>query len=193
MGAGVIPFSVHDNKVYFLFQTVFSGRKTGFYIDFGGGQNQGESYQATAAREFIEETETMFFSQDPAEIKTARRTPSRINRHLELMNHYFYQTLTVYPHWWCRREPGNKIPPKDWKTFFIEVPFRELDAFNKEWEIEDKKESRFKKKRRLHWLEADELLALYDQDAEKLWKRVRQLINARQVIHNIKQVKLQSG
>ena len=59
MGAGVIPFSVSDSKVYFLFQTTFTGRKTGYLIDFGGGLGEGEDYREAAIREFIEETETM--------------------------------------------------------------------------------------------------------------------------------------
>ena len=191
MGAGVIPFSVHDKEIYFLFQTVFSGRKKGFFIDFGGGQDESETYQDTAAREFVEETETMFFSSNDAEIKIAQRTPERISHHMTLITQCFNQTLSAHPDWWCRREPGNKIPPKDWKTFFIEVPYRDLTSINREWKLEDNINSRFKKRRKLHWLEADYLLDIYDSQAEKLWKRVRQLVNAEEVIQSIKQAKRQ--
>ena len=135
----------------------------------------------------------MFFSDSDAEIKIAQRTPDRINRHLILMSQLFNQTLSAHPDWWCWREPGNKTPPKDWKTFFIEVHYRDLNDINREWALEDTPNSRFKKRRELHWLEADYLLDLYDSQAEKLWKRVRQLINAKEVIENIKQIKLHSA
>ena len=62
MGAGVIPFCVKDGQVLFLFQKTFSGRKAGHLVDFGGGGERGESHRQTAIREFIEETETMYFS-----------------------------------------------------------------------------------------------------------------------------------
>ena len=64
MGAGVIPFAVHGNEVSFLFQTTFTGRKVGHLIDFGGGLGPDEGYRETAIREFVEETETMYFSDD---------------------------------------------------------------------------------------------------------------------------------
>ena len=64
MGAGVIPFTVIDDEVYFLFQKTFTGRKVGYLIDFGGGLGEGEEYRETAVREFVEETETMYFSND---------------------------------------------------------------------------------------------------------------------------------
>ncbi|RDH89860.1 MAG: hypothetical protein DIZ77_14935 [endosymbiont of Seepiophila jonesi] len=75
MGAGVIPFAVSDCKVYFLFQTTFAGRKTGYLIDFGGGLGVDEDYRETAIREFIEETETMYFSDD---IQQASRSVERV-------------------------------------------------------------------------------------------------------------------
>jgi hypothetical protein len=48
MGSGVIPFSVHDKDVYFLFQKTFTGRKIGYLIDFDGGLGEGENYQEAA-------------------------------------------------------------------------------------------------------------------------------------------------
>lgn len=183
MGAGVIPFAVHEQQVYFLFQKVFNGRKSGYLIDFGGGVNKGETYQQAAAREFVEETETMFFADD---IKTAEKTPLRITRQLSIVTRLFERTLQQYPHWWCRREPGDKIPPKDWKTFFIEFDYQELDIINREWALEDGRQTRFSKRRELHWIDVDHLLLIYDQHPEKLWKRVRQLINAPLIIQAIK-------
>ena len=63
-GAGVIPFCVRDRQVLFLFHKTFSGRRAGHLVDFGGGGETGESHTQTAIREFIEETETMYFSEN---------------------------------------------------------------------------------------------------------------------------------
>lgn len=184
MGAGVIPFSVNDQKVYFLFQTTFTGRKTGFLIDFGGGIGPGEDYRKTAIREFVEETETMYFSDD---LKLANPSVKTIKDQISTVEALFEKTLSAHPDWWCNRDPGNPQQPKLWKTFFIEFPYRDIEAMNREWESD--RGARFKKRRELFWIAADELLAIYDHTPDKLWKRVRQLENVRSVIHSIKQAK----
>lgn len=192
MGAGVIPFTVHEQQVHFLFQTVFVGRKSGYLIDFGGGVNDGESYQQAAARELVEETETMFFAEGIHDILSAKKTPVRIERQLAIVTKLFEQTLQQHPDWWCRREPGNKIPPKDWKTFFIEVSYQDLVIINQQWKIEDGRQTRFSKRRELHWIEARQLLMIYEQQPQKLWKRVRQLMGAQSIIKAITQEKNQT-
>ena len=192
MGAGVIPFAVHQKQVHFLFQTVFRGRKMGHYIDFGGGINIGETHQQAAAREFVEETETLFLSKDREELKIAQKTPERVAQQLPLMTQLFQQTLQQYPHWWCQREPGNKIPPKDWKSFFIEVEYQDLNSINQVWEEDEGLWLRFSKRRELHWIDADSLLSIYQYHPDKLWKRVRQLINAQALIQEIKEEKLKA-
>ena len=189
MGAGVIPFAVHKQQVYFLFQKVFAGRKSGYLIDFGGGINEGETYRQAAAREFIEETETMFFAEGIEDIKVAKKTPTRIASQLYIVTELFERTLQHHPHWCCRREPGNKMPSKDWKTFFIEFEYQDLSLINQQWELEDGRQTRFSKRRELHWIDADHLLFIYQNHPEKLWKRVRQLINARLIVQAIKQEK----
>ena len=73
MGAGVLPFARREGRTWFLMQTVFSGRKCGLFNDFGGGVEDGEAETRAAAREFVEETETMYLSPDPG---SARRTPT---------------------------------------------------------------------------------------------------------------------
>ena len=114
MGAGVIPFAVVEGETLFMFQTVFSGRKAGHLIDFGGGTGDGESPRHCAIREFVEETETMYFANDPAQ---ARRTEESVNRQIAVVESLFDATLSDHPDWWCRRAPGNPAKPKDWKTF----------------------------------------------------------------------------
>ncbi len=181
MGAGVIPFSVKESNVYFLFQTTFSGRKTGYFIDFGGGLGEGEDYRETAIREFIEETETMYLSED---LGRACRTNARVEAQVPHVEGLFDRTLALHPDWCCMRAPGKIRQPKKWKTFFIEFPYRDIDELNREWASDQT--GRFKKRRKLFWLAADELLGIYENSPERLWKRVRQLENATEVIQSIK-------
>jgi len=184
MGAGVIPLTVADGKVSFLFQTTFSGRKVGHLIDFGGGLGEGEDYRDTAIREFVEETETMYFAAD---VQQATRTVESVNRQIPVVANLFDETLSAHPDWWCRRAPGDPLRPKQWRTFFIEFPYRDIGALNREWAADDG--GRFKKRRELFWVAGSELLAIYEQAPDKLWKRVRQLENARETIHSILQSK----
>ncbi len=184
MGAGVIPFAVTAGNVYFLFQTTFSGRKVGHLIDFGGGLGEGEDFRDTAIREFVEETETMYFAAD---VRQATRTVESVKHQIPIVEDLFTETLSVHPDWWCKRAPGNPLNPKCWRTFFIEFPYRDIGELNREWTADDS--GRFRKRRELFWIPGSELLAIYDHTPERLWKRVRQLENARETIRCILQGK----
>lgn len=180
MAAGLIPFVRHRQRTLFLFQRPFGGRKRGYLVDFGGGGEAGESYADTAIREFVEETETMYFEPDLA---LAQRTPERIVAQCRLLQRYLARTLYSHPEWRCRREPGNGYPPKDWISFFVELPYRDIQEMNREW-LNDRS-GRFKKPRELHWVEGGELLRIYREEPGRLWKRVRQLQGAGDVISGI--------
>jgi hypothetical protein len=99
------------------------------------------------------------------------------------MEALFDDTLSAHPDWWCRRAPGVKIPPKDLRTFFVEVDYRDVDEINREWARDDG--TRFKKPRQLLWVPAKKLIAIYDKTPKKLWKRVRQLVGAQETIRDI--------
>lgn len=180
MSAGVIPFCVKDRQVLFLFQKTFSGRKAGRLVDFGGGGEPGESRRHTAIREFIEETESMYFSDD---VRSARLTPGSVQAQMPVVEALFDRTLGRHPGWRCRRGPGSSGRPKDWETFFIEFAYRDVADMNREWELDAG--CRFSKRRELVWVAADTLCGLYEQSPDRLWKRVRQLINATTIIRSI--------
>lgn len=184
MGAGVIPFAVIDGEVYFLFQKTFTGRKVGYLIDFGGGLGEGENYRETAIREFVEETETMYFAND---VQQVSRTVESVNNQIPIVAALFDATMAAHPDWRCRRAPGNPFYHKQWQTFFVEFPYRDIGVLNREWENDTV--GRFKKRRELAWISGSELLEIYDHAPDKLWKRVRQLENARETILSIMQSK----
>jgi len=183
MGAGIIPFCCKDGKAQFLFHKTFSGRRAGFLVDFGGGGRHGETYRQTAIREFVEETDTLYLEPD---LRLARRTPERVEAQTAMMEDILERTQNEHPNWWCQREPGSKIPPKDWRTFFVEVAPRDIGAINREWAADDG--TRFKKPRELLWVSGVALLTIYRTEPDRLWKRVRQLIGAPDVIEDIASV-----
>ena len=55
MGASILPISVHNGKIYFLFGKERDVDETPGWSDFGGGNESGESYLDTAIREGSEE------------------------------------------------------------------------------------------------------------------------------------------
>jgi 8-oxo-dGTP pyrophosphatase MutT (NUDIX family) len=180
MGAGLIPFCVNERKVHYLFHKTFSGRRAGYLVDFGGGSQDGETYRQTAVREFVEETDTMFLGFD---LSRDRRTSARIAAQIPVMDKLLARTLDAHPDWWCQRAPGSKTPPKDWRSFFVEVEHRDVNRINAQWAGDDG--SRFKKPRELLWVPGDELKAIIDTAPDQLWKRVRQLIGARETVEAI--------
>jgi len=180
MGAGVIPLTVKDGEVLFLFQRTFTGRKVGYLIDFGGGLSDKEDYRATAVREFVEETETMYLADN---LQLAFRSEDQVREQIKAVEEIFERTLSLHPGWWCQRDPGNSKKPKDWRTYFIEFPFRDNTALNNEWQTDTI--GRFKKRRELLWISAENLLNIYNNSPLDLWKRVRQLENAQTLIREI--------
>ena len=59
-GGGILPFAIHNDKIYFLFsreRLVFNKhRDRGLYSDFGGSQEKNESPRQVAIREGNEES-----------------------------------------------------------------------------------------------------------------------------------------
>lgn len=180
MGAGVIPFSVANGKVYFLFHTTFSGRRAGHLVDFGGGGQAGEGYRQTAMREFVEETETMYFSQH---LKDAVITEKRVLSQICLLEKLFDRTLSEHPDWWCQRKVSDSGRARDWRTYFIEIDYRNLDDMNKEWR--DDAGRRFVKRRELIWIASEQLVEIFRKEPHRLWRRVRQLKKAKRTIRSI--------
>ena len=56
MGAGILPTTIHNNKIYFLFGKENKYADTPGWCDFGGGTENKETFMKTAIREGIEES-----------------------------------------------------------------------------------------------------------------------------------------
>ena len=55
MGAGILPISIKNNKIYFLFGEEAFNKKSPGYSDFGGAGHKNESELENAIREGNEE------------------------------------------------------------------------------------------------------------------------------------------
>ena len=63
MGAGILPATIHNGTLYFLFGKENKGADTPGWSDFGGGTDNNETYLQTAIREGCEEL-TGFLGSD---------------------------------------------------------------------------------------------------------------------------------
>ena len=174
-GAGVIPFAIKQGSACFLFHKTFSGSRAGLLVDFGGGSRTGESQTQTAAREFVEETDAMFFAGNCYADLSAE-----VQSQYYLMLQLIEQTQLHHPHWFCRRSNRSGDRPRNWKTYFVEVEYRDPADMNTAW-AEDSS-GRFKKRRELLWLTADQLLDIIDNRPEALWTRIREYEGMRDVV-----------
>ena len=60
MGAGILPITIHNGKLLFLFSREYIGGDhfdNGLWSDFGGGSDKNESIRDTAVRECFEESD----------------------------------------------------------------------------------------------------------------------------------------
>ena len=73
MGAGILPTTIHNNKLYFLFgkENKFEQSAPGF-SDFGGGTDNKETFFQTAVREAGEEL-TGFLGDDKDVIRLLKK------------------------------------------------------------------------------------------------------------------------
>lgn len=177
-GAAVIPFARWQDSTRFLFHKTFSGRRAGLLVDFGGGSRSGESYAQTAAREFIEETDAMFFAEN------CKQDLGLLfeSQYLEMLR-LIGQTQQLHPRWFCRRMKYNSGKTKDWITYFTEVEYRDPTEINRAWAGDTT--GRFRKRRELLWLASDQLIDIIDNSPGKLWKRIREYKGMRDVVQAI--------
>uniref|UniRef100_A0A6C0EG24 Nudix hydrolase domain-containing protein n=1 Tax=viral metagenome TaxID=1070528 RepID=A0A6C0EG24_9ZZZZ len=69
MGAGILPITIHNNKLYFLFGKENKFADTPGWADFGGGSEDKETFIKTAVREGTEELTGFLGSESDLERK----------------------------------------------------------------------------------------------------------------------------
>jgi 8-oxo-dGTP pyrophosphatase MutT (NUDIX family) len=124
MGAGILPTTIHNGKLYFLFgkEGKYEDSAPGF-SDFGGGTDNSESFLETAVREAGEEF-TGFLGND-AEVRKMLARYGTYNIDYKTDGHKTYR-MHIFPfeynHWLPYYYNNNqrflqkRLPPKVFKT-----------------------------------------------------------------------------
>jgi len=73
MGAGILPTTIHKNKLYFLFGKENKYADTPGFSDFGGGTDNQESFLKTAIREGTEELTGFLGTREELEKKIKKQ------------------------------------------------------------------------------------------------------------------------
>jgi hypothetical protein len=89
MGAGILPTTIHNGKLYFLFGKENKYADTPGWSDFGGGTDNNENYLQTAIREGGEEL-TGFLGSDKDLGKILRKGTYNIDTDGRYRMHIFY-------------------------------------------------------------------------------------------------------
>jgi hypothetical protein len=159
-GAGILPFSVHDNKVYFLFQKANEGRKANQLVDFGGARYDHENDpQVTAAREFSEETCGLFSSNNLEE--AARHLEGKNEKEIETSEIVqngtmkILQILESKQNVWMSRisEPPGYV------MYFVMIEYQPLALINHivNNKRNDNNSNQLRKQREFHWVSSDQI------------------------------------
>lgn len=124
MGAGILPTTIHNGKLYFLFgkESKYEDSAPGF-SDFGGGTDNNETFFETAIREAGEEF-TGFLGTDNDVRKMLRRCGTynidyKPNGHKTYRMHIFpFEYNHWLPHYYNNNQRflQKRLPPKIFKT-----------------------------------------------------------------------------
>lgn len=90
MGAGILPTTIHNNKLYFLFGKENKYADTPGFSDFGGGTEKNESYLQTAIREGGEELTGFLGNDDELSKMLKKRGTYNINNDGNYRMHIFF-------------------------------------------------------------------------------------------------------
>jgi len=89
MGAGILPTTIHNGKLYFLFGKENKYADTPGWSDFGGGTDNNETFLQTAVREAGEEL-TGFLGSDVEVRKLLNKATFNIDNGENYRMHIFY-------------------------------------------------------------------------------------------------------
>lgn len=89
MGAGILPTTIYNNKLYFLFGKENKFADTPGWSDFGGGTEKNESYLQTAVREGGEELTGFLGTDEELAKKLKKHGTYNINNYGKYRMHIF--------------------------------------------------------------------------------------------------------
>lgn len=124
MGAGILPTTIHNGKLYFLFgkEGKYEDSAPG-YSDFGGGTDDHESFLETAVREAGEEFTGFLGSDADVRAMLSKHGTYHIDHksdgHATYRMHIFpFPYNTWLPHYYNNNQRflQKRLPPKVFKT-----------------------------------------------------------------------------
>ena len=136
MGGGILPFAVHNNKIYFLFSREYNKGKSegGSWSDFGGSKEKGETYKDTALREGWEESNNILGNKEKIKKLIEKNTIRTLT-----FNGYRTYIVAIY---------YNKKLPEIFRNNFLEVKKNKPHLINK---------NGFYEKDKLEWVEYEDI------------------------------------
>lgn len=168
MGAGILPTTIHNGKLYFLFgkEGKYEDSAPGF-SDFGGGTDNDESFLETAVRESGEEF-TGFLGNDTDIRKMLRKCGTYIIDH-KTDGHKTYR-MHIFP-----------FEYNEWLPFYYNNNQRFLQ---KRLDPKILKTSKIFEKAEIRWVCVDELKKMRPQFRCYFQHIVDQMLNQKESIRN---------
>lgn len=172
--AGIIPYTIHDSTLFFLFQQNDSPikRKESGWNDFGGKQLLSTDTTAeTASREFNEETSCLFYLKSIPEnnlysklknnptLLYSEKTISELQSILPSAQKFFADKITEFPF------PLHVSSKETYISYFVRVPYIDENDIPKAEDIHINYENRYL--RTVRWFTISEILLLKDKDFHK--------------------------
>lgn len=175
--AGIIPYAIHNNQVYFLFQKSDNPlrRKDDGWNDFGGKQtNLYETTSMTAAREFSEETSCLFYlveKSDAESVANYKRLMHNKNlsydpEDIEILKKIIPQSQNFFSNRITQFVSPIYLSSKEtYISYFIKVEYISAEDIPKAEDLHIDYEDRYV--RTCKWFTFDELMALDEKDFHK--------------------------
>lgn len=176
--AGVIPYSIQNGTVRFLFQKAIDPqrKKDSGLNDFGGKKvNSSESTAETAAREFSEETSCLFYlkeHENNIDNKTYYNllkenenlfydddTVAILKKLIQLSQKYYYDKITEFA------SPINISSKETYISYFVKVPYIEIEDIPRAEDIHISYDVRYI--RNCYWYTLEDLMNLNEKDFHK--------------------------
>lgn len=187
--AGIIPYAIHNNTIYFLFQQITNPirKKDSGWNDFGGKRiSLAESTIETAAREFSEETSCLFYLHEQNN-EESKKTYHLLKDNKDL--HYDTQTveilkklISISQKYYVERinefvSPIYISSKETYISYFVRVDYIPDHDLPRAEDIHIPYENRYI--RTCKWYSIDELLKLDEKDFHKRLQitRIQQRIN----------------